>query len=89
MAVLDRAESLTGPSDYLVRNAKGKITDSAHKSAMARLKAKMSSPFNFHDVKSAGLTDMAMVQTPSAGHKSGKMLDVYIRRPKIVEIKYG
>ena len=88
VAVLDRAESLTGPSDYLVRNAKGKITDSAHKSAMARLKAKMSSPFNFHDVKSKAITDMAAVQTPWAGHKSGKMLDVYIRRPKIVTTLY-
>ena len=48
----------------------------------------MSSPFNFHDVKAAALTDMSQVQTPFAGHKSGKMLDVYIRQPKIVTTLY-
>ena len=88
VACLDRAEALEGPGNYLVRNGKGKITNSAHKSAMARLKGKMSSPFNFHDVKAAALTDMSQVQTPFAGHKSGKMLDVYIRQPKIVTTLY-
>ena len=51
--------------------------------------AKVDNPFTFHDLKAKGLTDMSQVQTAWAGHKSGKMLDVYIRKPKIVEIKYG
>jgi integrase len=88
VAVLDRAEALDGKGDYLIRNAKGRITNSAHKSAMARLKAKMSSPFNFHDIKAKGITDMSQVQDAWAGHKSGKMLDVYIRQPKIVTTLY-
>ena len=88
VACLDRADALEGSSNYLVRNSKGKITNSAHKSAMGRLRSKMSSPFTFHDLKAKGITDMAQVQEAWAGHKSGKMLDVYIRQPKIVTTLY-
>ncbi len=88
VACLDRAEALPGTSDYLVRNTKGRITNSAHKSAMARLKKKTGYDFTFHDVKAKGITDMAQVQEAWAGHKSGKMLDTYIRLPKIVTTKY-
>ncbi len=55
---------------------------------MARLKKKTGYDFTFHDVKAKGITDMAQVQEAWAGHKSGKMLDTYIRLPKIVTTKY-
>jgi len=86
---LDMAEALPGSGEHLVRGKGGRITKPAHASAMRRLMAKIDEPFTFHDLKAKGITDMAQVQTPWAGHKSEKMLGVYIRRPKIVEIKYG
>lgn len=86
---LDMADALPGESEYLVRSRTGHITKPAHASAWRRAMAKVDNPFTFHDLKAKGLTDMSQVQTAWAGHKSGKMLDVYIRKPKIVEIKYG
>ena len=86
---LDMAEALPGQGETLVRSASGRITKPAHASAWRRCMAKENNPFTFHDLKAKGLTDMAQVQTPWAGHKSEKMLGVYIRKPKIVEIKYG
>lgn len=86
---LDDASELAGSSEYLVHSRSGRITKPAHASAWRRCMAKEDTPFTFHDLKAKGLTDMAQVQTPWAGHKSEKMLGVYIRKPKIVEIKYG
>ena len=87
--VVEMCRSLPGSSSYLVRTKTGKVTTSAHNSAWRRLMAKHPNPFTFHDLKAAAITDMSAIQTPWAGHKSGKMLDVYIRKPKEVEVKYG
>lgn len=87
--VVEMCRSLPGSSSYLVRTKSGKVTTSAHNSAWRRLMAKHPNPFTFHDLKARGLTDMSEVQTPWAGHKSDKMLDVYLRKPKSVQVKYG
>jgi hypothetical protein len=41
--------------------------------------------FTYHDLKAKGLSDMI---NPTAGHRSPKMLDVYIRKPMKVTPTY-
>lgn len=86
---LDLAAALPGESEWLVRSKSGRVSKSAHNSAWRRLMAKVPEPFTFHDLKAKGLTDMSQVQTPWAGHKSGRMMDTYIRKPKLVDVRYG
>ncbi len=84
--LVSRSAHLPGTSDYLVRNKKGPITASAFDSAWRRLSAKHSNPFPFHDIKAKGISDMK--GEVWAGHKSGRMLDVYVRKPRKIMPDY-
>jgi integrase len=70
----------------LLNNRGRKISKPAWNSALQRLKPKMKAlgmeVFTLHDLKAAGYSDQAV---QDAGHKSGKMHDVYMRKLKIVE----
>ncbi len=84
--VVDEAMSLEGSSDYLIRTKAGGIGNAQFKSAWARLMKKVQcEKFTYHDLKAKGLSDMI---NPTAGHRSPKMLDVYIRKPMKVTPTY-
>ena len=84
--LVERSRHLQGTTDYLVRNKKGQIGTSAFDSAWRRLSKQHSNPFPFHDIKAKGLSDMK--GEPWAGHKSKRMLDVYVRRPRKIMPEY-
>ena len=85
-SVIALSEQLEGDSDWLVRTKKGKISVSQFNSAWRRLMQKIDGePFTFHDLKAKGLSDMVI---PDAGHRSPKMLDVYLRKPKKISPDY-
>ena len=84
--VVDEAMSLEGSSEHLIRTKRGGIGNAQFKSAWSRLMAKVEcEKFTYHDLKAKGLSDML---NPTAGHKSAKMLDVYLRKPMKVMPEY-
>jgi integrase len=89
-SVIDRSRSLDGSSNYLVRTAAGGISvpqfDSAWRRLMSAISEQGNARFTFHDIKAKGLSDMA---EPWAGHKSGSMLDVYVRTPRKITPDYS
>ena len=85
-AVVDECLALPGVSNYLIHTEKGKINHHQFSSAWSRVMAKAECErFTFHDLKAAGLSDM---HNPNAGHKSEKMLAVYLRKPMEVSPDY-
>jgi integrase len=77
-------------SIYIIHDNKGqRITDSAAKSAWTRLKKMMKQagiePFNFHDLKSKGVSDFEGDKLKASGHKDPKMLNVYDRKKMKIE----
>ena len=89
-SVVDKARSLSGSGDYLVRTERGPIQVSQFDSAWRRLMAKVSNmggaKFSYHDIKAKGLSDM---HEPWAGHKSDSMLDAYVRTPRKITPDYA
>lgn len=89
-AVVEKAASLDGPHDHLVRTKAGKIAVPQFDSAWRRLMAKVSelggAKFSYHDIKAKGLSDM---HEPWAGHKSDSMLDAYVRTPRKITPDYA
>ena len=86
----NKARSLSGSGDYLVRTERGPIQVSQFDSAWRRLMAKVASmggrKFSYHDIKAKGLSDM---HEPWAGHKSDSMLDAYVRTPRKITPDYA
>jgi len=77
-------------SMYLIHDKKGqKISESAFKSAWTRVKKLMVSagiePFNFHDLKAAGVSDTDGNKQDASGHKDAKMVAIYDRKKKKVK----
>lgn len=89
-AVVEKAASLDGPHDHLVRTKAGKIAVPQFDSAWRRLMAKVAelggAKFSYHDIKAKGLSDM---HEPWAGHKSDSMLDAYVRTPRKITPDYA
>jgi integrase len=77
-------------SIYIIHDRKGQqITKTAFASVWTRLKKKMIKagiePFNFHDLKAAGVSDFKGDKLKASGHRDEKMLKVYDRKKLIVE----
>lgn len=77
-------------SMYIIHDKNGqRITDEAFKSAWTRLKKLMKEnglePFNFHDLKSKGVSDAKGDKLEASGHRDAKMLRVYDRKKLTVE----
>lgn len=80
-------------SMYVIHNKNGeKISEEAFKSAWRRLKAKMPGigiePFNFHDIKAAGISDVEggdSEKMEASGHKDRKTMLIYDRKPRVVK----
>lgn len=75
---------------YIIQDEKGqRITESAFKSAWTRLKKLMVTngiePFNFHDLKAAGVSDTDGNKQDASGHRDAKMVAIYDRKKKQVE----
>ena len=76
-------------SMYILSDKKGQpIKEDAFKSAWTRLKKKMIlagiEPFNFHDLKAAGVSDTDGNKQDASGHKDPKMVATYDRKKKEV-----
>ena len=77
-------------SMYIVHDTNGqKITEAAFKSAWTRLKIMMEGagiePFNYHDLKSKGVSDFEGDKLKASGHRDAKMLKVYDRKKHEIE----
>ncbi len=77
-------------SVFIIHDKRGqRITTSAFKSAWTRLKKRMQQagiePFNFHDLKAAGISDFDGDKLQASGHRDPKMLKVYDRKKHIVD----
>tara|TARA_R110002096_G_scaffold313173_1_gene507458 strand:- start:3209 stop:4222 length:1014 start_codon:yes stop_codon:yes gene_type:complete len=80
-------------SVFIVHTKTGqKVTKEAFKSAWTRLKKKMViagiEPFNFHDLKAAGVSDVEGTdedRLDASGHRDRKMLKVYDRKKRQVK----
>lgn len=80
-------------SMYVLHDAKGqRITEEAFKSAWRRLKVKMDKaeiePFNFHDIKAAGVSDVEgndEDKLSASGHKDRKTMLKYDRKKRVVK----
>jgi len=75
---------------YIIQNKNGQpITKSAFSSAWTRLKKLMITngiePFNFHDLKAAGVSDTEGNKQDASGHKDAKMVQIYDRKKKKVK----
>lgn len=75
---------------FIIHDARGqKITESAFKSAWTRLKKRMVlagiEPFNFHDLKAAGVSDFEGDKLAASGHRDAKMLKTYDRKKHSVD----
>lgn len=75
---------------YIIQDEKGqRITESAFKSAWTRLKKLMVineiEPFNFHDLKAAGVSDTDGNKQDASGHRDAKMVAIYDRKKKQVK----
>jgi len=79
-------------SMYIIHDKKGQqITVEAFKSAWTRLKKLMKEagiePFNFHDIKAAGVSDVEGSddeKMSASGHKDRKTMQIYDRKKRIV-----
>jgi integrase len=75
---------------YVIHDKQGqRITESAFKSAWTRLKKLMIEagiePFNFHDLKAAGVSDTTGDKLKASGHHDAKMLKIYDRKKNKVK----
>jgi len=75
---------------HIIQDKRGQpITESAFKSAWTRLKKLMIDsgiePFNFHDLKAAGVSDTDGDKLKASGHRDPKMLNTYDRKKNKVK----
>jgi hypothetical protein len=75
---------------FIVHTKTGQqVGKEAFKSAWTRLKKKMVAagvePFNFHDLKAAGVSDFDGDKLNASGHRDAKMLKVYDRKKLTVK----
>lgn len=75
-------------SFYLLHDRKGqRITESAFDSAWGRVMTAaraqgLAERFTFHDIKAEGITDFDGDKQKSAGHRTARIADGYIRKPE-------
>lgn len=88
-AALEAAKTLPGISfqKYLLHDKHGqRLKEYTFKSAWQRLMKKaveigLKERFTFHDLKAKGVSDFDGDKKLASGHRTGKMLDVYDRKP--------